>query len=426
MDMQNRTEENVIMPLSISLFADIAFILYFSFRATSTMFGFVLGQGTLANVLGISLPYLFAAFCILLQPKEYISWDFLCLYGAILLFILVTALIHPNYIPFYNRDVYGVWSHVLHPFRGIYSFFFMRLIKQPKRVLKLMRIAGWIMVLYFGYQLRLAAVRGYWMGQGRYGAVQMSYSVSFGYEALPFMLVFLYLALTKRKWFDIAGVILYSSMILVGGSRGPFLFIGEFVILFIMTKLQYSKKKIIIIVCIVIVGSLLYLFYDILMQALIDIVSKLGFSSRFLKSLVNGSVANDNGRNEIWQAALQMIKLNPWGYGAMGSRHMISSVIYVGYPHSIVLEMLIDYGVIVGGFFLMAMAVGSYRILFGPGKNGWSEVFLPFFCSASCLLISMTYWSVPTFWACLAIAVNYHIAQNDPYQILYRFLGITQ
>lgn len=426
MDMQNRMDDNVIRPLRISLLADIAFVLYFSFRAISTVFGFALGQGTLANVMAISLPYLFAALCILLQPREYICWDFFCLYGAILLFMLFTVLIHPNYIPFYTRDVYGVWSHVLHPFRGIYAYFFIRLIKHPMRVLKLMRIAGWIMVLYFGYQLHLAAVRGYWMGQARYGAVQMSYSVSFGYEALPFMLVFLYLALTEKKWMDIASVILYGSMILVGGSRGPFLFIGEFIVLFIMIKLQYSRKKIIIITCVVIAGSLLILFYDTLIQALVTFVDRLGFSSRFLRSLVNGSVTNDNGRNEIWLAALEMIKSNPWGYGAMGSRHVISSVIYVGYPHSIILEMLIDYGVIVGGFFLITMAVGSCRILFGPGRTGWSDVFLPFFCAASCLLISMTYWSVPTFWACLAIAVNHHIAQRDPYQYLYRLLGITK
>ena len=348
------------------------------------------------------------------------------LYVAIILFFCATALIHPNYIPFYTRKDFGVWDHVLNPYRGIYAYLFIRLIREPKRVLKLMKIAGWIMVIYFLDELIKASKNGYWIGQGRTGSVKMSYSVAFGYQALPFLLVYLHLALTEKKPMDIAGTAIYVVMVLAGGSRGPILFMAEYLLLFILIRASRSKRAVVYMACVCLLLGLVYVFYDRLLNFAVYFVGKLGFKSRFLESILSGNIADDNNRSEIWAAAIQMIRDKPWGYGAMGSRHVISSVIYAGYPHSILFELLIDYGIFIGGLMIVAIAVGSYVLLFKSSGTGWSDVFLPFFCAASCLLISMTYWSVPTFWACLAIAVNHHIAQRDPYQYLYRLLGITK
>ena len=424
--MNNQISTSNSIEVRISLFADLAFIFYFSFYATSRVFGKFIDSSTVANMIAIMIPYAMVAVCVVLQPWKYIIHDFIVLYVAIILFFCATALIHPNYIPFYTREDFGVWDHVLNPYRGIYAYLFIRLIKEPKHVLKLMRIAGWIMIIYFLDELIKASINGYWMGQGRTGSVKMSYSVAFGYQALPFLLVYLHLALTEKKPMDIVSTAIYVVMVLAGGSRGPILFMAEYMLLYILIRVSRSRKAILYMVCVCLFFGIVYVFYDRLINFAVYFVGKLGFKSRFLESILNGNIADDNNRSDIWAAAIQMIRDKPWGYGAMGSRHVISSVIYAGYPHSIILELLIDYGIFIGGLMIVAMAVGSFVLLFKNNGNGWSEVFLPFFCSASCLLISMTYWSVPTFWACLAIAVNYHIAQKDPYQILYRFLGITQ
>ena len=148
------------------------------------------------------------------------------------------------------------------------------------------------------------------------------------------------------------------------------------------------------------------LTYSYILQTIQTIFTRMGISSRFIKSLLSGNIADDNSRNRIWRAALDMIKDNPFGYGAMGSRHIIYNYIYSGYPHNIVLEFLIDYGVVLGTILLAFMFYISYRIFFRR-YNQWGYIFLPFFASASCLLISMTYWSIPSFWACLAIGYIY-------------------
>ena len=78
----------------------------------------------------------------------------------------------------------------------------------------------------------------------------------------------------------------------------------------------------------------------------------------------------------------------------------------MGYPHSIILEFLIDYGVFIGGVFLIILAVNSVKIIFGKENMKWNEAFLPIFCTSLSLLMSLTYWSVPTFWSCLGIGVS--------------------
>ena len=37
----------------------------------------------------------------------------------------------------------------------------------------------------------------------------------------------------------------------------------------------------------------------------------------------------------------------------MGTRHIITDIIAAGYPHSIILEILVDYGVFIGGVLLL-------------------------------------------------------------------------
>lgn len=49
--------------------------------------------------------------------------------------------------------------------------------------------------------------------------------------------------------------------------------------------------------------------------------------------LVN-NITDDSGRLVIWNVAVDMIKENPFGYGAMGTRHVISEIIIQGHPHN--------------------------------------------------------------------------------------------
>lgn len=390
------------LKLKTEQLAELSFILFFSDALIRLFFNGVLGTNSLSMWLSMLLPYLPLFLICLKNPRRYIKADFVILYIAIIVFFALTLLVHPEYKFHYFRSDYGVWDHVLKPFRGIYAYLFIRLLGDPKKIFKCMRIAGWMMMAYFLYRI----TQGNWTTVTATGVTsEASYSVTFGYEVLIFALVFLYSALTEKRLSDIIAAVADIVMILIGGSRGPILFIGLFFILFILGGGNDTGRKWLKLVLVALAAGLIYVFYVPLMQAAMRVLDHFHVSSRFIKMMLNGTITSDSNRMTIWKAAMRMIRDNPFGYGAMGSRHVIYKYVYAGYPHSIILEFLIDYGVIVGGILLLGMIGNSISLLFSPRKKEWFGVFLPFFSAACAMLISLTYWSRPEFWSCVAIGV---------------------
>ncbi len=394
--------------VSIDTFAALSFVLFFANATLRTIMYGILGKNSIATAIAAFFPYFFLAIFILANPSKHLKPDFLCIYLLVLLFFGITLFFHPEYESFYAKEDYGVWDHVLHPVRGIYAYLFIRLIGDPKKIVKLLKISGWVLIPSFLNDIRTARISGYWSLVGISGATKGSYSVSFGYQVLPFALVFLFFALRDRKKSDIIGTVICIVMILVAGSRGPILFFGELLVVYYATLLKDSKEKIKIITIIVIATVLVYLFMDSFLLFVNNLLTGFGLKSRFIARTINGSLLEDNSRYEIWSAALQMINENPFGYGAMGSRHVITKYTYAGYPHNIILEFLIDYGVILGSVLLIGMVAYSIIIIFDR-ESEWKYAFIPLFCACGNLLISLTYWSVPTYWACLGIGANYII-----------------
>lgn len=405
-----RPDAELKLSVKISQIAEFACIMFFANSFFRTGINWMLGgNSSIATLLALVCTYFPVLIICVLAPSRYLKLDFVILYVLIAGFLALTLIFHPEYEYYYAREDYGVWDHVLIPYRGIYAYLFIRLVDNPKRILACMKKAGWLMFIYFGYQLILFLRRGYWVGvAGTNASAHLSYSVSFGYDMLPFALVFLYFALTSKKWNDIFASIMSVVMILMGGSRGPVLFLGLFFVVYLLRTLQRSKKKILIIFGTIILSVGLYLVYEPALIGISTLISKLGFSSRFITTLLSGRITNDSGRSRIWMAAINMIKDNPFGYGAMGSRSTISQYIVAGYPHSVVLEILIDYGVFFGGMLLTVFLVGSFKLLFMQKESEWSGVFLIFWAASCSLLISLTYWSIPSFWAAIGVGVCYY------------------
>lgn len=392
--------------------AELSCVLFFSNALFRLIVEKLLGSNFVATLLAALIPYIPLVLICILRPKKYIKLDFIVLFTCIIAFFALTLLIHPEYKFFYLRDSYGIWDHVFKPYRGIYAYLFIRIVGEPKRLLKCMKKAGWLLMVYFVYKV----VIGEWTGVTASGILEnASYSVSFGYEVLVFALLFLYSALTEKKLTDIIAASADILMILVAGSRGPILFIGLFLVLYLFLNLNHSKKRILIITIVGLGAVILYLFYIPIFVFISNFLNSLGVSSRFVTKILNGTITDDSNRTVIWNAAFQMIRDNPFGYGAMGSRHVIYNFIYAGYPHSIVLEFLIDYGVFFGGLFLLIMCISVINVLFSSKYEAWRGIFLVFFSAACSMLISLTYWSRPEFWSCLALCVCAHTSSKKKY-----------
>lgn len=363
------------------------------------------GLGSLSLLLALTILYAPLLF-LTIRSRKFRSKDFSLLFTFIVLFFFFSFLLHPEYEYWYTRAYYGVWDYVLRPDNGLYIYLFIRLVNDPERILKCVRYSAWPMYLYFGYRLIGALRQGYWVGENSVGeSVHMAYNLSFGYDILLFVLAFFYAALEDKKVIDWVGTIIGFVLILTGGSRGPILDVAIFGILYIFLKLKRSKRKGVIIGLLSAVTVLFYYTYETILMGIVYIMNSFNLPSRFFTMLLNGNISDDSGRDVIWAAAIEMIRKNPLGYGAMGARHVIANIHIVGHPHQFFLEFLIDFGVIAGSIIIIYFAYKSIQILSLKGFEAWQGVFIVFFGRACQLLVSLTYWHSIGLWGVVAVGV---------------------
>ena len=85
----------------------------------------------------------------------------------------------------------------------------------------------------------------------------------------------------------------------------------------------------------------------------------------------------DSGRFPIYRACLNSIAEHPFlGVGACGDRVVTVSH---DYAHNIILELCVEYGVIIGGLIYLFLLYIGFRMLFKCKDRAWRALFLPFY-----------------------------------------------
>jgi hypothetical protein len=136
-------------------------------------------------------------------------------------------------------------------------------------------------------------------------------------------------------------------------------------------------------------------------------LQRIGISSRTIMKVISGEFAKDIGRTRLYQIAIDLIRTGgPFGNGIYGDRVAISSLttMWIGYCHQIVLEILVDFGYVLGSFFLVIMARRIIKILFAK-ESEWRSLYIIFLISASQLILSGSYLYSSIFWGCFAVGV---------------------
>ena len=393
--------------ISADELAALSFILYFSMPLLKRLLRPVSAGLTIYVAIAITyLPVLFLLF--MSRKKFHVFLNFMLFLLAVCFFFLITYFVHPEYKFFYARNYFGIWDYVLRPDNGIYAFLFIRLIDDPKKILKCLIISSWLMFIHLGIDFAEYLHRGYWISVWQGAEVHSTYNLEFGYDLLPFEITFLYSALKNKKLIHLAMAVVGGILLLAGGSRGPILDIFLFFAAYIFVSVQKSKKRFFIIFGLIVVAVFLYLEYIPILNGVSQLLSKAGLSSRLIKKMIEGTASDDNGRTVIWARAIQMIKDKPWGYGAMGSRHGIYDLIEPAHPHNVFLEILIDYGVVAGTGIIIAGFVFLLRTLKMPNIGEWKGLVLIFAGVTSQLLLSGTYWHRMGVWALLALGMSIH------------------
>ncbi len=400
----------------------ISLVLFFAqdaFRVLiATIFPFLSYSMTVYAVILLMYTPLLLGMLINKESTGFLPQFLVCL-GLVAAIFLVTYIIHPEYSSWFFDGSYPIGERIFRPNQFLYAFLFVRAIDDPDELIKYMKVVTYILLVYYSYRLIRANIVGYWVTTTTSaGATHTSYDLNYGYDHLVVLTTFLVCAFRERKtrYFILAGVSL--AEILLGGSRGPLISVAILlVIMYFKYKNQLNK-----LVRALIVGGifvLIALYFILGMQVLLaGFGSLLGnllgnTSSRTLQMLIGGDaqdLLDNSGRTRLYSMAIDMIKNGFFGYGAYGDRYVIGNVYWVGYCHNIFLELLIDYGWIIGGFLCITIVYRSLKMITACEDESWWMSFVIFFVPSTKLLLSGSYWYLESFWACLAVYFMYRKA----------------
>ena len=196
--------------------------------------------------------------------------------------------------------------------------------------------------------------------------------ISYSYDLLLPLAVVLYYAINDKHWYDIVIAIVGTIMLAIFGSRGALIALALF---YFYTKLGEKKlKSVLLTVSLVLLVFLLYAN----LGSILVWLKRYGISSYALTRIANEQAFTSVTRVMLYEyITSKLLPGNYFGFGPIGNRSLMPRVRYQDqpYPHQLFLELLIDYGWILGIIFSVAIiyvtvyllikAKGRYRYLAG-------------------------------------------------------------
>lgn len=163
-------------------------------------------------------------------------------------------------------------------------------------------------------------------------------------------------------------IIIELLLILIFGSRGPILCFAIFLCLKILLKSKKIGFKIVLIT----LGGAFIGFYDLIGKEVMKVLSQYGIQSRTL-SLIFTQLFYISKRDIIAEECISLIKQKPIiGWGCAGEYIKMTA-----YPHNIILELQLDFGIIFGILFFCLLIILIVRIILKE-RGRKSDLFLIF------------------------------------------------
>lgn len=205
-----------------------------------------------------------------------------------------------------------------------------------------------------------------------------SYNMAFSFACvLPFVVFY-----SHRRYYDWIACLLLFVVVIAIGARGPALCMLVYVIIDMFQ--HKSKWRVLVLVIGVAFMVLLPLFMNWL--------DTIGISSRTLNMLMAGNIISETGRSGIRQHFYEELLNHPvLGIGFFGDRLYGETA----YCHNILLEIVLDFGILVGGGLLITgiiVLISIYKKSDSEKKSMIIKYFcaflLPFMTSGSYLIDS--------------------------------------
>ena len=305
----DRTIAFAVMIQSLLLVMQTIMIGYYHMDAEDT---------TIYRVILTAIPMV-AAMIIAFARKPF---RFISGFVVVCLLLLYTIAVFPDNTPFVIKQGTRFLLPVVVP-----SFLCLTVVYDYKIVERTLYVISWFtMVLVLFY------IIGFFSGRVSFTVYDMAFSFAC---VLPFVSLY-----SHRKYYDwIACTVLFVLVVAVG-ARGS----AMCMIIYVIVDLFQHKSKWRI------PTLLLIVFFIVSLPLLNNWLDSIGISSRSLNMLLNGDITSDSGRSTIRSYFINKLIEHPFiGIGLFGDRLYED----VAYCHNIVLEIVLDFGIILGGGFVI-------------------------------------------------------------------------
>lgn len=198
-------------------------------------------------------------------------------------------------------------------------------------------------ILYFISLLTIFVYGGYMLIIGNANSDAMKVGdMHTAYMLLPHLCFVFSAVLKKANPCNIVAFALGSLLLLFLGNRGSLLCLGVYVIFSILLS---GRLKHPILFLVFATAFMLSLFSFGLLDYLYNLAEKYGFSVRIFQKLENGEITTSTGRDRIYARVMEQIKMHPLlGLGIFSDQRVAGGL----YAHNILLEFMINYGVVIG------------------------------------------------------------------------------
>ena len=228
-------------------------------------------------------------------------------------------------------------------------------------------------------------------------------SQGLAYRFLPYYFIILWFLFQK---FDIIKLLVSAIsliVLLLLGARGPILCVVVFVVLYLIIC-NKIYKKIGWIILLLLGAALFIVFLEQILLVLFEFASDMGYSTRIIEMMVEGEMADDNGREYIIDRIIYALNDHPLGLGLCGVQALTSEF----YAHNLFLELIATYGWGIGGVMSLAfivLSVKGFRCCNSEIETGFYLVLLC--CSVVPLMVSSIFLKEPLFF--MFIGYNFYL-----------------
>lgn len=203
-------------------------------------------------------------------------------------------------------------------------------------------------------------------------------------------------AYDKRTFWGLAASAVGILALLSMGTRGPIMIILAFFAAKIyQTSTKKGKGTIVLVVILLLMWFVNSSLWNAFLLFLRDIISTIGLSTRIIDYTIQGETLSDyTERDEIFDVVISKIHERPLtGWGLYGEWQ------FVGWSaHNMYLEILQNYGVIIGGIILLWMFYIAIKAFFTTKSIPVRSLVLMFVCNVFVRgFFGGTFLSLPTF-----------------------------